>query len=214
MFPDPTLQLTTQLIAFFVASALSICSAHLGLVRLIGNGSQLQGEAMGVLIVVEFALVILVFGPLPIAWHLLDPDSSNQLQVASSLVAAAIFLIVIVDWWVGGFRNKDLYYQGVSSLVALVGLLLLAVTVLNWCAGTTCATRARHTFFIGLAVALAAMATQVFKSAVRFARTFGPKATPAPGAQPGEARKPEAPKPPPPVPAPGVTSEPAGGTQT
>jgi hypothetical protein len=181
MTADPNV----QLMAFFVATAISIVAAHMGLVRLIGTPqTAIERERQGVLIVVEFALVVLILAPTPIAAKLLgfdDPFFGPALGVPVS-----ILVLVIVD------RKKkregqDSYYRGVANTVMAVSVALIAVAlaVKFWLPRMVTlwpplqnVTNA-FTFFLGLFVALLILAAQFLKSAWRFAKPPASEATQA-----------------------------------
>ncbi len=158
---------TTQLIAFFVATTISVTSSHVGLVRLIGSAdddkhSALKLEKSGVLVVVEFALVILIGAPLPIAARLLDPNGIDHFAFASWIIPFVTFVLAFVD-----LLLSKCYGGWYYNVVVVSALLLSAGMLAVYCCGSLPRV---VIFFSALGLSLLIIAAQFFKTALRFSR--------------------------------------------
>ncbi len=158
--------ITLQLVVFFVATAIAIMSCHIALIRLAASGSESQitqalgKERTGVLVVVEFALVILVSAPIPIATTLIKPSAPNQFLYAVWIAPVVMLFLAIVDLCLT--RGADCYYYAVAIVITLSSVLLL---VLNWLSVMPSSLR----FFAALSLSLLVILAQFLKSALRLA---------------------------------------------
>jgi len=159
--------LTLQLIAFFVATAIAIVSSHIGLIRLIGNEESdgaggIASEKPGVLIVVEFALVILICAPLPLLTKMLSPPGANHFFYANWIIPFATLALAALDMWIAKSRAPGAYYRVVGFFVMACSIGLI---IANVCGQSPCIAL----FFLALGLPVIVIAAQFLKSALRFA---------------------------------------------
>lgn len=150
-----------KIFAFVIATAISIASLHLSLVRLsISVDDELkERERGGVLIVIQFSLVAILCSTIPMVINILQPSSPDPYLFGSWFTPILIFLIAALDLWRTHSDNRDCYYNITVSLVLLLSALLI---LMNHIQGNT-----RLVFLLSLAVALLVTASQLFKSALR-----------------------------------------------
>jgi hypothetical protein len=159
-----------QLIAFFVATTVSIVGSHIGLIRLVGNASDKPIEAIaretsGVLIVVQFALVILLGAPAPIVVTMFKTSAQDYFDGPSLVIPAAILALVGFDMILAHKRTNrttTAYYY----TVALIALIVSIVLIIDNLAGLA---SYKALFFASLALALLVIVAQFFKSSLRLA---------------------------------------------
>jgi hypothetical protein len=160
--------IVVQLIIFFVATAITIVSSHIALIRLMANGeaadikSIIDKEKKGVLIVIEFALVILMGAPIPVATTLITPGAHDQFIYAVWIIPIVILILAVIDLIITKGSNAGRYYYIVAAFVCLSSVALLVLHCLN-------ATASSVQFFAALSLSLVVIVAQFLKSALRFA---------------------------------------------
>jgi len=167
MTTDPNL----PLIIFFVATAIAITSAHIGLIRLIGNAASdavaaIAREKSGVLIVVEFSLVILICAPLPIATRLLASPGTDYFLYANWVAPVVTLILAVVDLGLATWKRRA---NPPGGFYYVVVILLIVVSVGLLYAKCGAHLSSASLFFFALGLPLFVIAAQFLKSALRLA---------------------------------------------
>ena len=160
--------ITLQLVVFFVATGIAIMSCHIALIRLAASGTEgdikkvVGKEKAGVLIVVEFTLVILVSAPIPVATAMIIPASPNPFLCAVWIAPAIMILLAIIDLCLTKKSDVDCYYYVVVAIICLSSFALLVLNLLKIMPFSV-------RFFAALTLSLVVILAQFLKSAFRFA---------------------------------------------
>jgi len=189
-------EVTTRIYVFFVATAISVMALHIGICRLIASVDQkerthITREQPGLVIVIEFALVVTLCSALPFLFkELVSPD---HFYAFSALTTAAF---TIVAAFVERRRSKSspnwIYYCTLWGTIGASIVVVLWSGVYIWGEKFVDPNTATP-FVVALVVPLIVMVIQFIKTTRRFAdRPLGPPATgsqASPGGLRSEDRK-------------------------